>query len=277
MREGHGSHRMSRLRKFAVSSLCAPVMLGPLAAQGSTTQLGECAACTRVTLRLDATLDTDRVDGLVGGLVRLASGQLVAAMANQGVLSLFDSSGHYVRDIARKGAGPGEVKAPWGIRIDRNGNLRVVDIGLWRQTAFDQQGDVLWSAPLPAGVVAPKFYPLADSGMIVSTLVHTADNIGYSFHRTRNDRILSSFGPDEPIAPPNHEDIIWYVVASATHGGFLALQAAHDLRLEWRNDSGSMLRTWTGHLDWLDQPREEFSDAPGGPGAPQFVDLGSAA
>ncbi len=160
------------------------------------------------------------------------------------------------------------------MRLDRKGQVHILDLALARQSVLDDHGRFLWSTPIPPGVAAPTFYALPDSGLIVSTLVTTPASIGYSFHRTNRERIAVSFGPAVPIVPPKQPDVIRFVVGTARPVGFWAVRVLDSFVIEHRLDSGALQRRWSEALPWLSQPAPTFDDgALGGPGAPQFIDV----
>ncbi|HUE96169.1 MAG TPA: 6-bladed beta-propeller, partial [Longimicrobiaceae bacterium] len=66
-------------------------------------------------------------------------------------IRVFDADGGYVRTLARRGAGPGEIENARGMAFDNAGSLWVQDPGNGRYSVFDTTGSVLatnaWGFP----------------------------------------------------------------------------------------------------------------------------------
>jgi hypothetical protein len=96
---------------------------------------------------------------------------------NQRVL-VFDRAGAFVRQIGKKGDGPGELQLPMGMALTAGGTLAVLDLGHRNLSLFGRDGRYLRSVPLgegagiaqgalaahPSGAVAGIFRPLPMPG-----------------------------------------------------------------------------------------------------------------
>jgi hypothetical protein len=74
----------------------------------------------------------------------------------------FDERGKYLRTLGRRGSGPGEFEAAYGIAFDPRGNLWVADLGLRRYTVFDSSGKLLRFQRTPMAGFAPPWSGLFD-------------------------------------------------------------------------------------------------------------------
>jgi hypothetical protein len=156
--------------------------------------------------------------------------------------------------------------------LDRRGAVHVLDKGLGRRTILDAKGKVLSSSRYPADFFSRDFYVTGGGEIVVSANVRQPSAIGFSFHRTAADKIVSSFGPEVAIAPRSNKDIVRYTLTSAAKGGFWALRF-QELQLELRRDDGTLLKVLAGKLDWMPMVVEPVPSSPTTPAQPRFVAL----
>jgi hypothetical protein len=67
------------------------------------------------------------------------------------VVRHFDARGKFVRNIGRRGQGPGEFLNVSGIAMSRDGHLLLWDTGNWRVNVYSSSGDVLPQLTTPSG------------------------------------------------------------------------------------------------------------------------------
>jgi hypothetical protein len=63
----------------------------------------------------------------------------------------YDAQGKFIRNIGRKGAGPGEFHSVSGIAMTRDGRLLLWDTGNWRINVYSAGGDILPQMSTPSG------------------------------------------------------------------------------------------------------------------------------
>ncbi|HEX5829739.1 MAG TPA: 6-bladed beta-propeller [Gemmatimonadaceae bacterium] len=81
---------------------------------------------------------------------------------------VFDSAGTFVREMARKGGGPGELQHPWRLVVWPDGSVAVADYGTSGLMSFAPDGtprDAV--APWPRGASTPRGLGRAASGWVV--------------------------------------------------------------------------------------------------------------
>lgn len=76
--------------------------------------------------------------GLVAEARFLADGTFAVPELTAGEIRIFDSSGHHVRTLGRRGAGPGEFQMPYGLFEYPGDSVAVFDQRLRRTTIFSQ-------------------------------------------------------------------------------------------------------------------------------------------
>ncbi len=67
------------------------------------------------------------------------------------VVRLYDAQGRYVRNIGRKGQGPGEYGSASGIALAPDGRLLLWDTGNWRINVYSEVGDYITQLTTPSG------------------------------------------------------------------------------------------------------------------------------
>jgi len=80
------------------------------------------------------------VFGDIGGLAVDSGGRVYLLDWQTQELRLFGADGRFLRTVARRGKGPGEMTGGAGISIDRRQNAWVWDVRLGRFTVFDSTG-----------------------------------------------------------------------------------------------------------------------------------------
>lgn len=92
-------------------------------------------------------------------------------------IAQFDSSGAFVRFIGRKGAGPGEILAPFRVTVN-HGELAVYDQALGRITVFDTSGVFLRHVPVAASNIIGDLAAAPDGSFIITAPVGPVALIG---------------------------------------------------------------------------------------------------
>jgi hypothetical protein len=67
------------------------------------------------------------------------------------VVRQFDAEGKFIRNIGRRGQGPGEMRSPSGIAMSRDRRLLLWDTANWRINIYSATGDILPQITTPSG------------------------------------------------------------------------------------------------------------------------------
>jgi hypothetical protein len=67
------------------------------------------------------------------------------------VVRQYDAQGRFIRNIGRRGQGPGEMRSPSGIALTRDGRLLLWDTANWRINIYSATGDILPQITTPSG------------------------------------------------------------------------------------------------------------------------------
>lgn len=127
---------------------------------------------------------------------------------HQNRLTVFDSSGAYVKTSGREGQGPGEfVRASLGY-LSETGAVHVFDSRSQRLTALDRGGDVVFMENVSGVVRSTKSHP--DSGAVVNlTPLDQAGRVVAASHLVRGARIAEYTTPESAALADN----VWRSVA----------------------------------------------------------------
>lgn len=95
----------------------------------------------------------------------------------------FNGEGRHLRTVGRRGGGPGEMGMPFGLVVEPDGTVGVVDISKRALVRFGPDGSVLEQQALPEGYRGGILVPYAggmvapssrnQDGRMVSTVLHT--------------------------------------------------------------------------------------------------------
>lgn len=102
------------------------------------------------TLRVGA-LDGDDATSFsaLKGLVVLSDGRFVVLDDASQELRMFDPDGVFLRTLGRKGQGPAEFEAAYGLMLDGADRIWVPDYRNRRFSVWDADDGLLWTAPIP--------------------------------------------------------------------------------------------------------------------------------
>lgn len=122
----------------------------------------------------------------VGELTIGTNGDIFVAQPLDAVVRVFDSDGHFVRQIGRRGAGPGEFRYP--LKLGWHGsNLWVWDRQLIRISFFTEGGESVGSARVPG---AARY--LASGSFLVQRFWEPAEGLGVLPLQIVNDQTAAT-------------------------------------------------------------------------------------
>ena len=109
-------------------------------------------------------------------------------------VSVYDSTGRFLRTIGRAGRGPLEFIAAGPIYVDANGDIHLYDPQNRRETVLDSTFALKNSLSYQSGWVY-EAVPLKDqSGTVVNAVVQTPDHLGQPLHLVHGSETALSFG-----------------------------------------------------------------------------------
>ncbi len=235
---------------------------GDAASAQDVTHIPGTPTCSECELRATRRLVLGTFDGdaaLVGepsGAAKDSEGTFyVSEFANGGPPLVFDSSGRFVRRMARKGRGPGELM--WGVAvfIAPGDSVHVIDLGTGRRSIFSAAGEFGRMVPQPG---IGRFGLILRNGVLV---LNRRDwdpvLIGTPLHLIdREGKVIHSFGGNYPVLPGDDLSHLGRVVGPGRAGGFWA---AHRVEYEFSlwSATGGLVRHYTRENDFY-RPSERF-------------------
>jgi hypothetical protein len=164
---------------------------------------------------------------------------------------VFDSSGHYVRSIGRRGTGPGEFVSTRGI-LRIGDNLHVFDQRLLRRTVMTTDGEFISSTPFAGQILEAA--PL-DADVLVVNAIPRGAGIGHRVLAIMDEtgEFVVAFGDTvgEANIDPNR---YWRKIAVAANGTIWTARLA-EYRLDQWSRSGEHLRAIRPEAAWF-EPHE---------------------
>ncbi len=160
-----------------------------------------CARCS-IELNLRLTLNTTGTGGTTGvplQVVPLSDGRRVVRLAGQ-LPTVLSSNGRDLREIGRRGAGPGEFQEVADVARLPGDSLLLLDSDLSRASVLGPDGMFVRSVTLPfyTSGVAVLDWP---RNVVVNGMSHTPDAVGWPLHlmdfSTSPARLRSSFGDNQ--------------------------------------------------------------------------------
>lgn len=117
--------------------------------------------------------DTNLMIGAINDIVVASNGTMYLLDRSVPVIRVFDAAGKFVRNIGRRGRGPGELQYAAGMSIGKNGNLLVWDPGNARINVYTASGDVVtqWSTMTGSSTSSGRRLMITDTSG--TTYVHT--------------------------------------------------------------------------------------------------------
>jgi hypothetical protein len=123
----------------------------------------------------------------------------VGPTARRGSVSVFDSTGRFLRSIGRNGRGPGEIGDVFRIVVLPGDTLLIADSGNGRIHFFTAEGIFVRSLPL---TMSPYSIAAAGDHLLFSGESNSAGSFGHPFHLVdRRTGEFSSFGGQRGPSP----------------------------------------------------------------------------
>lgn len=164
------------MRHTRVLRACITAVLALLIAPASLAQQPQIVRSTTApawgeSLRLVEELRIGSLDGaeeyVFGDIAAVAvglDGIIHVADAQVPVIRSYDAQGRFVRNIGRRGSGPGEYQAIGGMRTLRDGRLALLDNRNQRITLYSPSGELIESHRVPSGLFAADIFQVDTSG-----------------------------------------------------------------------------------------------------------------
>ena len=233
------------LPTMAESQTATPIPLDP-----------PCYLCT-VELEHIVTIG-DSGDGFIdrrpSQVIRLGDGRFLVLTDR---VLLYESTGAFIREVGRRGGGPGEFKMPWRVFRHERDTLVVHDPMNTRISVFDSAGRYVSSHPWRGKPYIRGLWFGPDT-FIVNASYRTPMSVGFPFHAMDGDgNVLHSFGADTPRYMPGEQPQRWRrAMARESDSSFWA---AHDWEYrieEWLVTGLQLRRVLERSVPWFSEEQQ---------------------
>ena len=206
----------------------APLLMGLLAdtslgAQTSRTipSTPACNSCS-IEVRRIASLGNDSDPASARrfhvGVSRDSRGRYyVAPMADLAFIAVFDSTGRFLKQLGRRGKGPGEYQYVMMAHVGPNDSLYVLDEFNKRLTVLTPDHSVARIVPV-RGTLTHGF-PLPDGRFVAAGRFLTPERLGLPLHLLDSTGVVRSFGATDPSVRSNEFQAQLRQIALARKGG----------------------------------------------------------
>lgn len=243
-------------------TLVSLAAMGAKLVDAQVVRIGSNVSCPSCSIVIEKSFTLHGVD-LAGPATQIArdpAGAVYVVDHRDGLLKVFGTDGHLLRQIGRPGAEPGEYEMVRNVIVARDGSIHVLDGMLGRWSVFSQSGTLLRSIPLPVqGGLGMPAVLLRDNQLVVNAVFTAVGDAGYALLRV-----------DEQGKDTRHFD----------EGAFDLRQKWRQQRRLWERSNGELLvarpysfsidvygsdltkkRSITRVADWV--PAGELKEAPG--------------
>jgi hypothetical protein len=172
----------------------------------------------------------------------------VTHLAKPGSISLYSRNGDFLKDVGRRGEGPGEYKMA-GRTAVRGDTLFVFDPDLQRVTYYTSTDKHAGS--FKVGVRDARAMEVLKDGRILFTgRVRTTASVGYPLHVTSRNSSVRSFGAVKPIVDPARPHAHLRASSMMPDGSILTARFTEYLLEQW-DSNGRKIAEWRRNVPWF--------------------------
>lgn len=135
--------------KAVLAAAATLVALNSTTIDGQALRIGSEVSCTSCSISLEKISTIANVEfPWPGTMIARDSTGAIYLFDREGVLKAFGKDGRFLRQIGRRGGGPGEYEGPRNILASRDGSIHVLDAQLSRRSMFSRDGLFLGSTSI---------------------------------------------------------------------------------------------------------------------------------
>lgn len=253
-------YRLSRLTvPFVVATLAPLLDHGALAAQSSVQlRSAPCSSC-RIVLHHVATL-TDSQFPINLGRIRVYrdnSGRFLVPGEQGTKVGVYSSTGQFLRQLGRKGDGPGEFRSIATILVGPGDSLHVIDDIARRRSVFDPSFSKL--ARISPATLRGDAVLYPGDRLLASGSLPTRESAGLPLHLLRGDGTIErSFGTDAvEVAAQANLPMLLYRSIAPSRTGFWVANATH-YTIELWSDRLTRERVLHRDVEWFPRIADDY-------------------
>jgi hypothetical protein len=171
---------------------------------GSNVLIGSEVSCPSCCIVIDSvvTLEGAYLSGPATTIERDPAGVFYLADPGEGLLRVYGSDGRFMRQVGRRGAGPGEFEMVRNTLVARDGSIRVLDGVLRRLSVFSRDGEFLGSRLVQvAGGIGMPAVLLPDDQLVVNARAITGAEAGSAVQLIDKEGNATSLFDEAPFDP----------------------------------------------------------------------------
>ena len=210
-------------------------------------------------------MDADTLDAtffLVSpSLIRMQNGNflLTPTMGRTPGVYEFASDGSYIRQIGRRGSGPGEYRNPVSIALGQDDSLFVFNSWPPRVSVFSSEGMFVRSSSIPLRVELAL--PMASGEILVMGKRTSPELLGLPLHLlTSTGESVHSFGDENPINDPRDGSLYRRHISHAPDGT-VWVSPEYRYRVERWDIEGNLIESIIREAEWF-PPRTPTVEEP---------------
>ncbi len=192
-------------------------------------------------------------DGTIAGppdvIVRNSRGEIALASEDNAThIKVYSPAGKFLRDVGKKGKGPGEFQSITAITLVAD-SLYIFDEGNYRVTILSPDYTFIRAFPIQIHVDDAKLLPSGE--FVVNGDIHSRDRVGFPLHRlNRSGDIVSSFGSQVTLNRRFSPGLLRRRLALSS-GGDLWVAHTTQYLLEHVNSGGAIDRRLIRQANWF--------------------------
>ncbi|HUF69038.1 MAG TPA: 6-bladed beta-propeller [Longimicrobiales bacterium] len=183
---------------------------------------------------------------------------------------LFRPDGRLDRVVGRRGEGPGEFQFITAAYIDHDNRLRIVDVGLRRETVFDDTLGIVDIVRIPE-LMVHSVASGPDGSVYYNADRRTSEAVGLPIHTIAGGSVTNSFGDETAIQRPDAPWLGQRAMAPVDGGVWIARRTHY--RLEHWTVDGQRLAAMDRNASWFEPYLMRAPITPGAPPQPWVTAL----
>jgi hypothetical protein len=152
-------------------------------------------------------------------------------------LKVYDAAGRFLREVGRRGEGPGEFGRVTFAHTGSDGRVHVLDPRNVRESVFGADFALVEERRLP-GTPASNATAL-NGGYVVNAWIRSPDGLGSPLHVIRSEEVVRSFGMSDATGPQDEMRSLRKLAARSD--GVIAAAPRFDYSIEMWDSGGSLL------------------------------------
>lgn len=235
-----------------------------------------CPACV-IQMRRVATLGASDGDGRLRALPSTVTtdsrGRFYVTTPDVDELPyVYDARGRFLRQLGRRGRGPGEFLNPAVVLVLPGDTVAVIDQANPRITWLSPQYEVVRTAPAPAWSWSAA--ALGGGEIVINARLSDSERIGLPLHAFDGvGKYRRSFGAVNPVVRPSEYTAESRWLASSRSGGVWSAPFTHEYVIEHWDGGGNRTHAVTRRVDWFPRYERFWFPTPERPPPPRVQHL----